>query len=270
MPGQMDAAAVRVLFSPPAKPATGLVSCVGGAAAAALELIFPSHCAACQEPLERHGNRYLCLPCARKIRWIGTDRCRRCGDAVGIGSGVVENCPGCRTHPPAFIKASCAVAKYGDGPLRDLVLGLKFGARLHLTQFFAQMLAERIKVTELSSAKTLLVPVPVTRKTFFSRHFNQAEEIALCVGRRLNVKVETRLLQKVRGTPPQAMLNVGQRRLNLNGAFACNPRVALKYSGCTILLLDDVMTTGSTISECARTLNAAGFTHINAAAVARA
>ncbi|HYG76454.1 MAG TPA: ComF family protein [Planctomycetota bacterium] len=268
----LDAATSAVLFGVPDAPSprNRLARYFDQAASAALDLLFPPHCGACDTPLPERGNRYLCWTCAEKIGWIGVNRCRRCGDRVGLGSGVVDDCPSCRTHPPAFIKAGCAVAKYGEGPLRDLVLKMKFGSCPHLAMLFGTLLAARIVATGLSEGNPLLIPVPLTRTTFRSRTFNQAEEIAWCAAAKCGLSVEPRLLQKVRSTPPQALLSLEQRRVNLKGAFACNQRVARRCAGRSIILVDDVITTGSTISECGRVLHAAGVKNIFAASVARA
>jgi predicted amidophosphoribosyltransferase len=136
---------------------------------ACLDLIAPPHCASCQSALPPQTNAALCETCAAKIRWIGADRCRRCGDATGEGSGVRDECPSCRTHPPAFVTASCAVSRYLEGPIRDVVLGLKFGGQVHLAKLAAQLMAQRLKETDLILPNTVVLPVPPARRTWASR-----------------------------------------------------------------------------------------------------
>jgi ComF family protein len=238
-------------------------------AEAALDILFPPHCVSCDSALAEKTNTSICRACAEKVRWFGADRCSRCGDAVGRGSGVVPECPTCHTHPPAYIKASCSVAGYMAGPLRDLILGLKFGQQLHLARNIGQLIAQRIKETGLIDGHVALVPAPLTRSSFASRGFNQAEEIANCVSRELNIPVEPHLLRKVRSTPPQATLTHEERRKNLKDAFACDPKVAQHYKGKGVVLIDDVITTCSTVSECARMLHAAGVGDVRAASLAR-
>ena len=264
----LDPARRTLLFEPP--PATGRLSgWLREGANAALDLVYPPHCAACNEPLPPEGNKALCRICAEKIRWIGPDRCLRCGAAVGLGSGAVDDCTSCRTYPPAFVKASCAVAHYAAGPLRDLILALKFNGKLHVAAVFGALLAQRIGGTGLVTPDTLVVPTPLTRAASLQRGFNQAEEVAAWVARALKLRLEPRLLTKVRGTPPQATLSDERRRMNLKGAFACAPRHARRCKNARVLLIDDVITTGSTVSECARTLVQAGVVEVRAAAVAR-
>lgn len=209
------------------------------------------------------------MACALRIRWIGSDRCRRCGDAVGQGLGTVDECASCRTFPPRFVEAASTVASYESGPLRDLVLSLKFGRKTHVAWALGDLLADRIAATNLVQAGIVLIPTPLTRSGLRERGFNQAEELARRIGSSLKLRVEPRLLKKIRSTPPQATLGTEKRRENLNGAFACNSRVARRHAGANVLLIDDVITTGSTISECARTLVEAGIGKVRAAAIAR-
>ena len=268
-------------LSPILRPRSGLaadVSLVGRltrqAAAlvdAAGALMYPPHCMACGVALSADGNGVLCLACAGRVRWVGTDRCRRCGDRVGEGLGPVNACPACRNRPPAHVEGSAAVAHYG-GPLRAVVLGLKFGGGLQAAPFLGKMLGERLKETEIAgedAAHTMLVPVPLARADFSVRGFNQAEEIAVAVAERIGADVTTKLLRKVKPTPPQAKLDREARRENLRGVFAVDRRAAKRRRGRRAILVDDVMTTGVTASECARVLTEAGIERVHVAVVAR-
>ncbi|MCY3019023.1 MAG: double zinc ribbon domain-containing protein [Planctomycetota bacterium] len=164
MDAGLDPVIERVLF--PGRTAAGTPSHVRHAIAAArdatLDLLFPPHCASCGEALPAHTNTALCLACAQAINWIGRDRCRRCGDAVGLGAGAVDDCPSCRTHPPVFVQAACAVARYHEEPMRQLVLAMKFSAKLHLARPLGRLLAERVKATELYAPDLVVVPTPLT------------------------------------------------------------------------------------------------------------
>jgi len=261
----------RILFPQPQAAARGplLRRVLSGALAAGLDLLFPPHCASCGTPLPAGTNTALCRGCAERIPWLGADRCERCGAGVGQGEGVVRECPSCRNHAPAFVHAACTVARYMEGPVRNLILALKFSARQHLARPLGEMLAQRIRETELAPPNTLLIPAPLTRRALRRRGFNQAEEIAINVARCLNLPLEPRLLRKIRHTLPQATLTHEQRRTNLKGAFVCDPRIAAHYKGRRVLLIDDVITTCGTASECARTLAAAGVGEVRAAAIAR-
>jgi len=259
----------RDLLFPPRPSAPRLEQRARAMGAAFLDLIAPPHCASCQAPLPPLTNVALCRLCAEKVRWIGADRCKRCGDATGEGSGIRGECPSCRTHPPAYVSAACSVARYLEGPIRDVVLGLKFGGQVHLAKTVGRLMAQRLSATGLAAAGILVIAVPPARKTWVSRSLNHTTEIAGIIARELNLTVAKNILRKIRSTLPQATLNDEQRRTNLKDAFACAPAAAKKLAGRTVLLVDDVITTGSTISECARTLHAAGAADIRAVSLAR-
>lgn len=238
---------------------------------AALDLLFPPHCASCGVPLPEFINKALCKKCSDQVRWIGEDRCVRCGDSVGVGMGPVSDCVSCRTHPPRFVSAAVATLRYEEGPARDLVLGLKFGGKRYLAQTLGKIVAMRIGHAALlgDTAGVVVVPTPLMRGALFKRGYNQAEELARVVATELKLKLETRLLKKIRATRPQAMLSEKQRRENLIGAFGCVAKRVKSYQGASVLLVDDVITTGSTVSECARMLHQAGIGKVFAACFAR-
>ena len=242
-----------------------------GVRAAAWGLLYPPHCMACGEALPFNGNGALCEPCAQKVEWIGADRCQRCGDRVGAGRGAVEQCPSCAVRPPVYVAASCAVACYGD-PLRALILSLKFGAGMQAVPLLARLLAHRIRTTGLvegTAGAWALVPVPMHRKEFIRRGFNQAIEISTLASGALGLPVEAGMLVKTRSTRPQATLGQEARRENLLGAFEARSSLAQRYAKGGVLLVDDVMTTGATAGECAKMLRAAGVGAVRMAAIAR-
>jgi ComF family protein len=149
------------------------------------------------------------------------------------------------------------------------VLSLKFSAKLYLALPMAKLMTQRIRDTGISSPETVVVPVPVARDTMSERAFNQSEEIAGLIARELKLPLETKLLRKIRSTAPQAVLTHEKRLINLKDAFKCDERRGAQLKGRCVLLIDDVITTCSTISECARTLHAAGLDEIFAASFAR-
>ena len=264
---EIDPALEAILFTPAAGP--GWRKRYRCYLDAGLDLLFPPHCAVCQAPLPGQINKALCCDCAHEILWITRDYCRRCGDATGAGAGMTESCPSCQTYPPRFVEAACTLARYQEGPLRQLILAWKFGRKQHLARIFGSMLAWRLKATGLDQAGLVIVPVPLTPAALKTRGFNQAEELGGWLARELGREIQPRLLRKLRATRPQALLSHAERRENLKDAFFCEPKLAARYKGATVLVLDDVITTTSTVSECARMLTAAGIGLVRAAAVAR-
>jgi len=233
-------------------------------------LLYPPHCMACGVPLEPICNGSICMSCASKVKWIGADRCLRCGDKVGQGRGAVASCPSCEAHPPVYVAASCAVAEYGE-PVRSLILGLKFGGGLQAVPLLARLLAQRIRLTKLHehAGSVALTPVPLHAAEFRQRGFNQAEEIARLTADELGIKAASQLLRKVRRTAPQATLSAEARRENLKDAFDARVQRAETYAKGLVILVDDVMTTGSTAGECAKALRKAGVGEVRGAFLAR-
>jgi ComF family protein len=169
------------------------------------------------------------------------------------------------------MEGAVAVACYG-GPLRAVILGLKFGGGLQAASFLGRLLGERLRATDIvgkGAPPSVLVPVPLARKDFSTRGFNQAEEIAAAISGHTGVPVASHLLLKNEVTPPQATLDREARRENLKGCFLANGREAKRLGRKRVLLVDDVMTTGATAGECARVLREAGLDKVLGAMVAR-
>jgi len=260
-----------VLFEPAHREGSVWVKTTGAArqvVSGIADLVYPAHCMACGASLP--GTAAMCEACACKVQWIGHDSCRRCGAGVGLNRGVVEGCPECAGRPPAYIESSCAVAKYGD-PLRAVILGLKFGGGLQAIPLLARLLTVRLNVTKLLADQRdwAVVPVPLARADFQNRGFNQAAELSAQLAKTFDLRLECALLRKSRSTKPQATLGHTERAGNLSGVFTCDTKRAQRYQETGVLLVDDVMTTGATLSECARTLHAAGVKRMRAAVVAR-
>ncbi|MCX7804337.1 MAG: ComF family protein [Planctomycetota bacterium] len=240
---------------------------VARALRAFLDLMFPARCEACGADLSGAPNHFICRECFQLIRRIGDPACRRCGAPIDkdLRYDRADGCPRCRGNPMECSEVVAAAAY--DPPLRDIILAFKFGGGLHVGELLSELLVCRIIETGLAAGCAAIVPVPVTRATFRRRGFNQAEELARAVGRRLGIPVRTGWLEKSRETPPQATLPAAERRRNLRGAFRVPDPRAVR--GAMILLVDDVTTTGATLSECAAVLLAAGATGVRGAAVAR-
>jgi ComF family protein len=191
-----------------------------------------------------------------------------------------EPCAGCRETRPAFSKAT-AFGSY-DAGLRELIHLLKYDNVLPAARVLGHMLAEAISKLEIpealfASGSLLVVPVPLYRSKQRQRGFNQAELIAAAALKKLampNFELAANVLERVRATESQIGLTRPQRTLNIRGAFRVvhlnhahlnDERVA----GRSVLLVDDVLTTGTTASECARVLTKAGAKQVLVATVAR-
>ena len=227
--------------------------------AAALDSIFPRACVLCDAP-----GQDLCDACREDATRHVALACPRCAIPLAA-SGAPHLCGRCLKHAPAF-DASLAAAAY-EAPFDVLVRGLKYGARLAYAPLLADLLARRIAARP--TGIELLIAVPLSRDRMASRGFNQSIEIARPLARRMKTPLDTTSVLRIRDTPPQAALPFDARRKNISGAFAVIDSRRSALEGSTVGVVDDVMTTGSTLDELAATLKRAGVARVVNLVVAR-
>ena len=199
-------------------------------------------------------------------------QCIVCGDRLFSAQLLMGDgrCQNCRDYEPEFARA-VSFGEY-EGGLRGLVHLLKYESVLPVAPVLGQMLADAI--TELlpgcGDATPLIVPVPLHKSKLSERGFNQAELIARAAVKRLAQPAEIAMavLVRQRATISQVGLSRDQRIANMRDAFRVKDR--RRVQGRTVIVVDDVMTTGTTLSECARVLKQAGAERVWAATVARA
>ena len=226
-----------------------------------LHLVLPPTCLACAEPTTDAGT--LCPKCWRGMRFITAPCCARCGRPLGPLEGAI--CDDCDDHPPVFDRAR-AVFLYG-GTGRKLIIAFKMNDRSYLAPRLAEWL-HRAAAPLLADAD-LVAPVPLHRRRLFARRFNQSAILAQLVARRAGKAVAPDLLVRTRRTPRQVGLSSRERRCNPRGVFAVRRRRMAEVAGRRILLVDDVLTTGSTVSECVRALRRAGAAAVDVATLAQ-
>ena len=200
------------------------------------------------------GDALLCAGCAADLPWLG-EACPQCAGPSRGG----DRCGTCLTQPPHF-DATLAVWRY-EFPVDRLVLALKYGRRLALAEALGDALAAQVGERPVDA----IVPMPLSRRRLAERGFNQAMEIARHAGRRMGLAIAPQLVERVRDTAPQTDLPHDARAANVRGAFACAAPVA----GKTLAVVDDVMTTGASLEELARTLKRAGAATVENWVVAR-
>ena len=209
----------------------------------------------------------ICPTCWSQVRTVSHPLCRICGDALPswrIISPSLERCPRCRRRRGA-VDAARAAGHY-EGALRGILHAFKYEGRRGLAAPLADMI--RGVGNDLLCDADAVVPVPLHPWRRIRRGFNQADELA----RRLGVPA-LRVLYRTRATRPQTGLSAGARRQNVRRAFALSPFVPqarTRIEGSTVVLIDDVRTTGATLEACALTLKAAGAREVRALTVARA
>ncbi|HYH18658.1 MAG TPA: ComF family protein [Azospirillum sp.] len=230
--------------------------------AAALNALLPPRCLSCGAPVDRQGG--LCPACWGALTFITTPYCACCGlpFAFTQGEGIV--CGACVAEPPAFARAR-SVLVYDDAS-RPLVLGFKHGDRTHAAVAYGAWLARA--GADLLAEADLLAPVPLHRWRLFRRRYNQAALLARAAGRAAGRPVVPDLLMRRRATPSQGGLDRGGRRKNVAGAFRLK-RGKEEVAGKRIVLVDDVLTTGATLAECARVLRRAGAARVDVLTLAR-
>lgn len=244
---------------------------LAGFTQAALDLIFPALCPLCQTPLGADRRDPLCGSCWSAITRLGRPRCHRCGAAPPLAPTFDDlsepalpapPCAVCAADPPPYDYARSAALF--EGALREALHAFKFSGKRALARPLGDLAAEHCAAT-LAEAIEAVVPVPLARERERERGFNQAELLAQRVARRLGVPLRPRWLWRVRPTRPQSDLAASERRANVRGAFRASSRV----SGCHVLVVDDVLTTGATLGECARALRDGGARRVGVLTVAR-
>jgi ComF family protein len=228
-------------------------------AVAALDLLFPAVCALCEARLGAGRRDPVCGGCWGSFTRLAPPWCLRCGVPSPASA---EPCAACREPPPPFDYARAAAA-YG-GAVREAVHALKFRGRRTLARPLGDLIREQC-AEALAERPDALVPVPLARARERERGFNQAGLLAERLGERAHLSVRPRWLVRLRATAPQSDLAAAARHPNVAGAFAAAPAVA----GAHVVVVDDVITTGATVGECARALRAAGARRVGVLAVAR-
>lgn len=205
----------------------------------------------------------LCPGCRQDLPHLPPARCPQCAlplssQREGTQGGAL--CGACLRRPPAF-DHSVAIYAY-DFPLDVLVKHFKYRGALELAAWFARDLARQ---TLAHGNIDMLIPMPLHAERLGERGFNQAAEITRHLARHVQLPWLPDACQRVRNTPPQAGLDQKARRRNLRGAFRCD----VDLSGKRVALVDDVMTSGASLHELARTVKKAGAVSVAAWVVAR-
>jgi ComF family protein len=206
----------------------------------------------------------ICTQCEADFFAAITARCQRCAIGVPDGkTGTPRICGRCLASMPHF-DATTTLADYVS-PVDGMVMALKFTARLDLAQFFGRLLANRLSAMSPPTNDAVVMPVPLAFERARQRGFNQSHHIASAFALTAHRRLIVDRLLRVRHTPPQQSLALKERRSNVRGAFA----VEGGLNGQHVFVVDDVMTTGSTLDEVARVLKQAGAAHVHNLIVAR-
>lgn len=235
---------------------------------AALDFLYPPACSCCARELDSSGASAgfaLCALCRREIAPEIPFACSRCAAPVGPFLDSSGGCVHCRTDRFTFER----VYRLGvyDGPLRTVCLRGKEAGGDRLIAAAGELLCDREAASLSGEAIGLVLPIPHHWSQRLLRPHNPAAELARVLARRLKAQFSAHILVKVRRTPAQSRLSPTERRANLRGAFRVRGPAAVR--GQTILLADDILTTGTTAHQAARVLKDAGAGRILVAVLAR-
>jgi ComF family protein len=234
---------------------------------AILDLLFVPHCAACDVRVD--PGTPLCAVCALSLYELGA-ACPRCAEPLEGPVSVL--CRRCRVAPPPLVSAH-APWRYG-GELARALHRFKYERRAELARALAPLVAPGLAAVVARTGVDLAVPVPLHWRRLSARGFNQAalllRQAAALLPPEPALEIDTVSLRRVRATAAQSGLASRERARNVDGAFAVVPRRRARVAGRRVLCVDDVMTTGATLSACARALLHAGAAEVVGFCAARA
>jgi ComF family protein len=247
-------------------------SAVKASSSSLFSILFPSDCRICSVPLTSIASLPVCEPCLGKVVPLDGPLCRHCGEKLFHNVAESEGgdlCGMCRRAEPRFRRA----AAYGayEGELRDLIHLFKYKGIRPAGKLLGGLLNQAVKAMAFPDS-LIVVPVPLWSGKRDARGFNQAEALALtfmAFQTSSSIQLDTSILVRTRETASQTGLTRHQCRANVRGAFAVLKPEKVKGRS-IILIVDDVMTTGTTAGECARVLRRVGAKEVFVATVARA
>lgn len=230
-----------------------------------LDGVLPPRCLGCGASVGDDGG--LCAVCWREVTFIAPPLCQACGAPFEIMTPGMAICAACHAHPVKFDRARAAFVY--DEHSKAILLRFKHGDRLDAAPAFGRLLARA--GADLLAHADIITAVPLHRWRLFQRRYNQAAVLAYAAARVAGRRgcVVPDLLVRRRPTPIQGRLSRLGRRRNVAGAFTLRRRWASRLAGKRILIIDDVLTTGATLEECARVLKRAGTAQVDVLTLAR-
>jgi len=229
----------------------------------AVDTVLPPRCVVTGETVDQQG--MLSPQAWNTLEFITDPVCAQCGFPFDFEVEEGSLCASCLDRPPPFDLARSAL-KYNDTS-RDLVLGFKHGDQTHIARAFVLWL-EKAGARILEEAD-ILIPVPLHRWRLLSRRYNQSAIMACALSKAVNIPVEYHALRRTRATPVQGHLKAAERHKNVKRAFALCPDREKIIHGKTVVLIDDVFTTGATVKECTKTLLKSGAAKVHVLTLTR-
>ena len=235
-----------------------------------LDFILPRKCILCGKINPKGEFENICPKCARSIKLLNGARCLICAEPVGDANQPdIVGCPNCMRFPPDFNRCF-AVAAF-DGAVREMIIELKYRTGTYIMRDMSILVKKSRGIREFLQ-DAILVPVPLHRSRIIRRKYNQSDLIARMLAKTFpecNIKVKP-MLKRIRKTKTQTTLDRDERAENMRGAFAIADKSAISKipKDGKIIVVDDVITTSVTLSECAKIIKGAGYKNVNAFAIA--
>ena len=224
----------------------------------ALDFALPPRCAGCGIIVDDVHS--FCPDCWKQVEFLGESGCEVCG--IPLGPTDAEICAACLAKPPRIARTRAAVAY--DDLSRNLAIRLKYGRKVGIAKTMARYM---IPLVKQDGGDRVIVSVPLHRSRLWWRGFNQSALVARELSRILGIPADPFALRRIRRTPPLKGMSAIQRRKTVAGAFRIRDKCAV--AGRTVILVDDVLTTGSTAEACARALKRAGAVRVELVSWAR-
>lgn len=222
-----------------------------------LDFIWPRRCELCGRPVDRRG-RHVCADCVNRLPFIPTRGCcKRCGrDAVGLDAEF--ECEECKAFKPSYDRVASVMRM--DGAAREMLNAYKFRYHYWLRDDLVEWMAAAVNARFRADEIDVVLAVPLTWKRLLNRGYNQCRVLAKPLAKILGKPCPPFVMKRVNAPRQQARLSEEERRKNVVGTFAVRRPEVVR--GKVVLVVDDVMTTGSTLSECARVLKKAGASKV--------
>jgi len=230
-----------------------------------IDFLFPKTCLACGNfILSGEPSKYLCGLCYQKIKFIEPPVCEKCGVPVNSDE---KYCKRCTIDKEKIYYDSIRGITYFEEPIKECIHMLKYKGKEYLRFFLSDFFINYIQKNDYLLNVDLIFSVPTHWTRKLKRGFNQSELLAELISKKFNIEYNSTNLYRKKMTKPQAKLNREERLININEAFAVRNSDSL--IGKSVLIIDDVSTTGETINQCAKVLKYAGAKSIFGLTLAR-
>ncbi len=226
-----------------------------------MDIVLPHGCIGCGKEIVSYG---LCEDCKKDVHYIKSPMCTKCGKPFHARSGISHLCMDCIKNKNEFI-LSRSVFEY-SGLIAELIIRFKFKDNVNLTSMFVYEMERLYNKDFKQSGIEALIPVPLFIKRLKQRTYNQSQLLTQELSKRIGIPYRINVLEKIKNTPPQSGLKGLERIDNVKGAYKIKDTANLK--GKNVLLIDDVITTGSTIRACVSALKRSGIKRVYVMSIA--